>query len=317
MARAEERGTAISNELIFVELEWAEVPDEQRRRAARRRPPRVLPSLPRVGAPLPSAPAERAGGAHPLRQVAHREQRVGAAVLRAHVGDHRRYPHRRRRHRGEPRAGALAADVARARRAAHRRGGRHRRARARAAHARVRVQHAARRQVDRRPAAQLPVVDREPQPRQRGERRVGAGAGRRGAARATTSRSAGTRSRRSCSASTAIADYDRMASVASSDEEFGWDEARRARARRVRVVLARPRGRRRAVLRRVVDRRADASGQAARARSARTPCRASTRTCCSTGPRAGATCSRWRTRWATVSTRTSRASRGSSTRPRR
>ncbi len=29
MARAEERGTAISNELIFIELEWAEVPDEQ------------------------------------------------------------------------------------------------------------------------------------------------------------------------------------------------------------------------------------------------------------------------------------------------
>jgi oligoendopeptidase F len=29
MAKAEERGTAISNELIFVDLEWAEVPDEQ------------------------------------------------------------------------------------------------------------------------------------------------------------------------------------------------------------------------------------------------------------------------------------------------
>ena len=29
MARAEERGTAINNELIFVELEWAEVPDER------------------------------------------------------------------------------------------------------------------------------------------------------------------------------------------------------------------------------------------------------------------------------------------------
>lgn len=29
MARAEERGTAINNELIFIELEWAEVPDEQ------------------------------------------------------------------------------------------------------------------------------------------------------------------------------------------------------------------------------------------------------------------------------------------------
>jgi len=29
IARAEERGTAISNELIFIELEWAEVPDER------------------------------------------------------------------------------------------------------------------------------------------------------------------------------------------------------------------------------------------------------------------------------------------------
>src|SRR5690242_2939609 len=29
MARAEERGTAIANELIFIELEWAEVPDER------------------------------------------------------------------------------------------------------------------------------------------------------------------------------------------------------------------------------------------------------------------------------------------------
>ena len=29
MARAEERGTAINNELIFIELEWAEVPDER------------------------------------------------------------------------------------------------------------------------------------------------------------------------------------------------------------------------------------------------------------------------------------------------
>ena len=114
-----------------------------------------------------------------------------------------------------------------------------------------------------------------------------------------------------------IADYDRMASVASSDEEFGWDEARHARARRVRVVLARPGVGRRAVLRRVVDRRADAARASARARSARTRCRASTRTCCSTGPLAAATCSRSPTRWATGCTRTWRASRASSTRPRR
>ena len=45
-------------------------------------------------------------------------------------------------------------------------------------------------------------------------------------------------------------------------------------------------------------------------RSARTRCRPSTRSCCSTGPRGGVTCSRSPTRWATVSTRTWRASQG-------
>ena len=54
---------------------------------------------------------------------------------------------------GEPRAGTLAAHVARPRGAARRGRRGHRGTGARAAHARVRVQHAARRQVDRRPAA--------------------------------------------------------------------------------------------------------------------------------------------------------------------
>ena len=114
-----------------------------------------------------------------------------------------------------------------------------------------------------------------------------------------------------------IADYDRMASVASSDEEFGWDEARRL----------------------VLDAYASFSPElAAVAPNASSTSRGSTRRCVrASGPgafcaytvpsqhpylllnwtAAGATCSRSRTRWATVSTRTSRASRGSSTRPRR
>ena len=74
IARVEERATAINNEILFVELEWAALPDE-RGRAAGRRPARVLPPLPRVRPPVPPAPAERAGGADPHREVAHRSQR--------------------------------------------------------------------------------------------------------------------------------------------------------------------------------------------------------------------------------------------------
>ena len=38
-----------------------------------------------------------------------------------------------------------------------------------------------------------------------------------------------------------LADYDRMATVATADEEFGWNDAAPTRARRVRVLLARAR----------------------------------------------------------------------------
>ena len=36
IARAEERATAINNEILFVELEWAALPDERGRAAGRR-----------------------------------------------------------------------------------------------------------------------------------------------------------------------------------------------------------------------------------------------------------------------------------------
>ena len=78
-----------------------------------------------------------------------------------------------------------------------------------------------------------------------------------------------------------IADYDRMASVASSDEEFGWDEARRLCS--TRTHRSRPSGnRRRAVLRRGwID--APMRPASAPARSASTRCRSTIPTCSSTG----------------------------------
>ena len=87
-----------------------------------------------------------------------------------------------------------------------------------------------------------------------------------------------------------LADYDRMASVATAEQQFGWSEAKglvldayasfspRARRRRAPASSTRAGSTRRSVR---------ASG---RARSARTPCRRTTRTCCSTGRHAGATC---------------------------
>ena len=202
------------------------------RDAARRRAPRVRRAPPALGAPLPAAPAHRAGRGRAHREGGDRPQRVGAAVRRAGVGDHRR-ARRRDRPRSRPGSRALhapdrdgppgaAADAVTEGLAA------------RAAHAGVRAQHAARRQVDRRPAAPLRQLDREPQPRQRGERRVGAGARRGGAGplldpaalvhaegaaaryrparrlrphgvgrRASRAKSAGTRRRSSCSTRTA------------------------------------------------------------------------------------------------------------------
>ena len=102
MARAEERGTAINNEILFVELEWAALADERADALLADDRLAFCRALPRVGAPLPAAPAERARGADPLRQVAHRQRRVGPAVLRAHVGDHRRLAASTARRHGRP-----------------------------------------------------------------------------------------------------------------------------------------------------------------------------------------------------------------------
>ena len=313
MARAEERGTAINNEILFVELEWAALPDEPRRRAARRRPARVLPPLPRVGAPLPPAPADRARGADPRREGAHRPRRVGAAVRRAHLGDHRRRSTATAvsLEEGLSRLQSPDRDVRRAAAEAVTAG------LAPGLRTRAFVFNTllADKSIDDR-LRSYPTLDREPQPRQRGERRVGAGARRRGAGAATTSRSAGTRSRRSCSASTGSPTTTAWRrSRAPTRSSAG---ARRASScstptRRSRPSWPTPRSGS-STSRGSTRRCGRASG---RARSARTPCRRSTRTCCSTGRRAGATCSRSPTSSATACTPTSRATRGSSTRPRR
>ena len=49
--------------------------------------PRLLPPPPAQRAPLPRAPAHRTGGEDPLREVAHGRDRVGAAVRGADLGD--------------------------------------------------------------------------------------------------------------------------------------------------------------------------------------------------------------------------------------
>jgi len=80
-----------------------------------------------------------------------------------------------------------------------------------------------------------------------------------------------------------IADYDRMASVAEVDETFGWSAARELVLDAYASFSPEVAG----IARRFFDeagstpRSPRASG---RERSARTPCRRSTRTYCSTGP---------------------------------
>ena len=281
--------------------------------APRRRSARLLPALPRVRPSLPPAPAQRARGADPRRQVAHREQRVGAPVLRAHLGDHRR-PRRCRR---EPRAGTLAAACRPTARCGAPRPRRSPSA-SRPGCARVRScstrcsstsrsttgcgsypnwfasRNLANEASDESVQALVDAVQ-SPLRHPAAVVRAQGAAARARPARRLRPHGVGRELRRG----------------------VRLERGPRARARRVRVVLARAGVGGGAVLRRVVDRRADASGQASRRVLRVHRAAASTRTCCSTGPRAAATCSPSPTRWVTGCTRTSRASRASSTRPRR
>ena len=175
--------------LLFFELEWNELDDERARGAARRRRARLLPPLPEDGAPLPAAPADRARGADPDRDLGHRSRRLLAPVHRADLGDHGRALRRRRAAAAD--GGAQPPAGPRPRAARRGRGRGHRGARARAAHPGVHLQHAASGQGDAGPAALLRPLARRPKPRQRGLRRVGRGADRGGASGATSSPGAG------------------------------------------------------------------------------------------------------------------------------
>ena len=75
-----------------------------------------------------------------------------------------------------------------------------------------------------------------------------------------------------------LADYDRMAAVTQENEKVAVAGGQAAGARRLLVVLGRPRRARRALLRRALDRRARCGRASAAARSAPTACRACTRT---------------------------------------
>ena len=185
------RARAIETQLLFFELEWAALRRRARRGAAGRRRPRHRAPLPALRAPLPPAPAHRARGEDPHREVASPARAPGRGCSPS------RSPRSRSTLPGEDEPVALDVALARllspdrdVRRA--RRRGRHRRAAARAAHARVHLQHAPGRQGHRRPAAQLPQLARRAQPRQRGERRVGRRRSSRPCATATSCRAAGT-----------------------------------------------------------------------------------------------------------------------------
>ena len=95
----------------------------------------------------------------------------------------------------------------------------------------------------------------------------------------------------------ALADYDRMASIGRSEKSVGWSEAKTTvlgTYRSFSPELA-------DVVQRFFDERwIDAPvREGGRAHSAPTRCRRITRTCCSTGPPARATCRRSLTSWAT------------------
>ena len=238
---------------------------------------------------------------------------MGAAVLRAHLRDHRRP---RRQHR-EPRGGPVAAAVARPRGAARPR---------------------PRRSPTRSRPGCAPVRSCSTRCSSTSRSTTGCAATRRWIASRNLANEASDESvqalvdavqarydipqrwyalKAQLLGRRQLADYDRMASVATADEEFGWTEARDLVLDAYASFSPELAVGRAALLRRVVDRRADAARQAPGrvlrlhgAVAAPVPAAQLDR-------RAAATCSRSRTRWATACTPTSRATRASSTRPRR
>ena len=291
MQQVQERRTAIETQLLFFDLEWAALDDERADELLAADGLDARAPLPALGPPLPPAPADRARGEDPRREVASPGRGAWTRLFDELTSRDRG----RARRRDEPvaaRAALAQPDVARPRACAQR--GRRRSPRRSRPALRTRafvfntLLHD--KAIDDR-LRSYPSWISQPQPRQRGERRVGAGARRRGARRATTSRSAGTASRRGCSGSTGSPTTTAWRRSPPTTSRFGWDEATELVLDAYGVVLARARPTSRGAFfdERWID--APVAARQARRRVLRLhrPV-ACTRTCCSTGRRAAATC---------------------------
>ncbi len=87
MQEVQERGTEIETTLLFFELEWAALDDEQAEELLDDERLVVLRASPAQRASLPRAPALRTGGEDPRREGGHRSECMVAPVRRAHFGD--------------------------------------------------------------------------------------------------------------------------------------------------------------------------------------------------------------------------------------
>ena len=90
LQKVQERGTQIETALLFFDLEWAALDDELAEALLAADGLDFCRHHLRTRAPLPPAPAVRAGGADPRREGAHELQRVVAPVRGADRGDRRR-----------------------------------------------------------------------------------------------------------------------------------------------------------------------------------------------------------------------------------
>ena len=105
LQRVQEQETAIQTTLLFFELEWAALADERAEELLAGEGLDFCAPPPAQRAPLSRAPAVRARGEDPRREVAHRRERVDAPVRGADLGDRGRAARQRR---GE----TVALDVA-------------------------------------------------------------------------------------------------------------------------------------------------------------------------------------------------------------
>ena len=220
--------------------------------------------LPAHRPPLPPAPAHRARGEDPRREVGHRPRAWS-----------RLFGERDQRHRGRASPATTSRSRSTSRSAACTSPDRELRARTPPRRSPTRSSRACAparfifntllaRQGRRRPPAQLPALARQPQPRQRGLRRVGRGAGR-GRPRALRHPAALVRAEGAAArASTGSPTTTAWPRSRGEEDAVLAGRGARARARLLRRLLARARRGRPALLRRALDRRAGAPGQARR-----------------------------------------------------